>query len=75
MTVISLFEDRVMKDGNVVCFNITRDGKKITWTFDEYFRACKYFASAMIELGIKERGCINVIGYNSPEWIVGYIGM
>ena len=32
------------------------------------------FARAMVALGIPERRCINIIGFNSPEWVIGFVG-
>lgn len=53
---------------------MTRNGKTDAWTYGEYYRDCCHFASAMIELGISERACINIIGANCPEWIIAFIG-
>ena len=69
-----IFADRVLKSGNELALSINRKEVQ-TWTFAEYYRDCTYFASALIELGIKERSCVNIIGYNCPEWFISYIGI
>lgn len=25
-------------------------------------------------LGVQERRCVNIIGFNSPEWIISFVG-
>lgn len=50
-------------------------GKNILrWTFEEYYRDCCYFASALLELGITERNGVNIAGFNSPEWAIAFFG-
>ena len=73
-TLINIFEDRVKKSADLIAFQYVKDNKLRTWTFAEYYRDCTYFAAALLELNIKERGCINVVGFNSPEWIISFIG-
>jgi len=74
MTIIELFKDRIKKTPELVAFEVTREGKTRKWTYQEYYNECCYFAAAIIELGVKERSCINIIGHNAPEWIIGCIG-
>ena len=74
MTMIEIFRNRVKKDGGLPALQMTRNGKTFTWTFQQYFNDCCYFAAAMIELGVHERSCLNVLGFNSAEWVIGYIG-
>ena len=72
-TIIDAFRDRVEKSPDIEAFEITRNGKTNKWSYKEYYNECCYFASAMIELGIRARSCLNIIGSNAPEWIIGCI--
>lgn len=74
MTIVEVFRDRLKKTPDLVAFEVTRHGKTRKWTYKEYYDECSYFAAAMIELGVKERSCVNIIGHNAPEWIIGCIG-
>jgi len=74
MTIMDVFRDRLNKEKDLVAFSINQNGKTRKWTYQEYYNECCYFAAALIELGIKERSCINIIGNNSPEWVIGCIG-
>ena len=45
---------------------VKREGAWRTWTWKEYSEDVHRAARAMIHLGLGERDCINVIGFNSP---------
>ena len=70
-----MIEERLKTIKDAMAMHVTRNGKHLTWTFGEYYRDIRCFASAILELGIKERGCINVIGFNSPEWVISFMGI
>jgi len=71
---MDIFKDRVKKSGDLLALSITRNGITRNWTYSEYYKDCCIFASALIELKITERSAINVIGFNSTEWIIGFMG-
>ena len=35
---------------------------------------CEYFGIAMIYLGLTERDAVNILGFNSVEWMVSFHG-
>eukprot|EP00826_Nyctotherus_ovalis_P029838 TRINITY_DN2366_c0_g2_i6.p1 TRINITY_DN2366_c0_g2~~TRINITY_DN2366_c0_g2_i6.p1 ORF type:complete len:626 (+),score=147.01 TRINITY_DN2366_c0_g2_i6:271-2148(+) len=74
MTIMDVFKDRLSKTKDLIAFEITRSGKVHQWTYQQYYDECCYFACALIELGIKERSSINIVGSNCPEWVIGCIG-
>lgn len=74
MTIMDVFRDRLSKTRDLVAFSDKRNGKTRKWTYQQYYDECCYLAAAMIELGVKERSCVNIIGNNSPEWVIGCIG-
>ena len=73
-TIPEIFADRVKKSGNDVALHIKR-AEVQTWTFAQYYRDCLHFACGLIELGVPERSCVNIIGYNCPEWLISYVGI
>lgn len=46
----------------------------IKWTWKQYRREVIKFAAALIKFGVKERGSINLIGFNAPEWAIAFFG-
>ena len=48
--------------------------KYVSWTFEEYHRDAMHFACSMVKLGIPELSTLNVIGFNSPQWVIGFAG-
>ena len=32
------------------------------------------FAKALQEIGVSERSSVNIIGANSPEWVISFMG-
>ena len=40
----------------------------------EYYEKSKDFAKALLFLDIKKFQCINILGFNSPEWFVANNG-
>ena len=73
--MLRAFADRVKQSADHVALQVTRCSKVLTWTYQQYYNECLYFASALVELHATERSCINVIGFNSPEWIISFMGI
>ena len=46
----------------------------VGWTYEEYHRDALHFACSMVKLGIPVYSTINVIGFNSPQWVIGFAG-
>mmetsp|Transcript_26973 Transcript_26973/g.41814 ORF Transcript_26973/g.41814 Transcript_26973/m.41814 type:complete len:665 (+) Transcript_26973:133-2127(+) len=45
-----------------------------TWTFKQYEEQVFSFAKSLISLGFEKHDCINIIGFNSPEWFFANFG-
>jgi len=45
-----------------------------TWTFKQFRENVDGFAKSLISLGLEKFDCINIIGFNSPEWLFADIG-
>ena len=44
------------------------------WTYEDYYNDAKKFASSLVALGIQSTTCTNIIGFNSPQWVIGFAG-
>lgn len=62
------------KHNKRTALNIERDGKVLSWTWEEYYQSAKTFAKAVISTGATQRSGIAIMGYNSPEWIFTFTG-
>lgn len=51
-----------------------RNGKVISWTWSQYRKDVDSFAKSMSVIGITERKAINIVGHNSPEWVIAFMG-
>jgi long-subunit acyl-CoA synthetase (AMP-forming) len=53
---------------------VDRDGTVLTWTWDQYKQLGFDFAKSLSKLNIRERSAVAIMGFNSPEWVIGFIG-
>lgn len=53
---------------------VQRAGKVLKWTWNQYYRESMAFAKAMQHLNVTERSSVAIMGFNSPEWIFGFLG-
>ena len=44
------------------------------WTWNEYYNDCQRFAKTLISLNIPMFHIVNILGFNSPEWIIANNG-
>lgn len=70
-TVTAAFENTVSKYPTKVALT-SCTGK--TWTWNEYYTDCKRAAQSFIKIGMKRQQCVNIIGFNSPEWFIADVG-
>lgn len=74
MTVSELFLNTCNEAGSRASMFVERNGKVLTWGWDQYKREAFQFAKALHKLNIKERSAVAIMGFNSPEWSVGFFG-
>ena len=60
--------------GNHPAFFALRNGKEVKWTWTEYYENVIKFAKSAHYLGIEDRKGINIMGWNSPEWVFAFYG-
>ena len=73
-TVIARFQERVNQHGDLPALKVKRDGEWKTYTWLEYFTECKKFAKSLLHIGHKPFESVNIIGFNSPEWVIANCG-
>lgn len=73
-TLVEMFLDTVGKFPKEPAISVKRGGKWKTWSFEQYFLESKLFGKALISLGINRNAGVNIIGFNSPEWVISFFG-
>ena len=80
VTVMNKFKETVSSFGNAPAL---RQKKKIdgvlptdwkTWTWSEYYADSIRFAKSLIHLNVDMYKITNIIGFNSPEWLIANMG-
>ncbi|KAF0735436.1 hypothetical protein Ae201684_008123 [Aphanomyces euteiches] len=74
-TIIDAFRKRVKASGNFPAYYSKKNGGEYTHkTWTEYFADCRRFAKSLIALGLSPFDTINIIGFNSIEWVTANMG-
>lgn len=69
-----VFEEAVKTHGDRIALRYKVNNAWVTWTYKEYYRDAKAFASSLIALGCEPKSTINIIGFNAPQWVIGFAG-
>ena len=51
-----------------------RNDLKLCWTWNQYWYDALRFAKACHSLGCKDMSAVAIMGFNSPEWAIAFIG-
>lgn len=73
-TLIEAFENIIQKIPNNPGLRVKREEKWVTWNFLEYYESCCNFAKGLISIGMTQYSCVNIIGFNAPEWHITFYG-
>lgn len=74
LTLIDVLSEAKEQEPQQEALRIKRHGRWVSWSYAEYYELSHCFARAMVSLGITGRKCINIIGFNNPEWVIGFMG-
>jgi len=74
ITVMEMFENTVSEVPNEEALFFECEGKWKGITWYHYHKYTIYFAKALISLGIEAFQTVNIMGFNSPEWFISYLG-
>jgi long-chain-fatty-acid--CoA ligase ACSBG len=66
-TVPEFFAKAVAKHGSKIAYV---DSKGEATTYRDYEAQVRMVAKSFIELGLKKLDCVNIIGFNGPEWVI-----
>ncbi|KYQ89459.1 hypothetical protein DLAC_10130 [Tieghemostelium lacteum] len=73
-TMIEAFNDTVRRHPNRFAMKVKRNGTWITWTWTQYRQQVFQIAKGLLHLGLSPKGGTNIIGFNSPEWHIAFLG-
>ena len=45
-----------------------------TWTWTQLAHDVSTFSKACMKVGAEQRAGVNILGFNSPEWYIAYLG-
>ena len=62
-----------MRSDTEVLIDNTKETKRVR-TWEQLAHDCEIFARACIKVGAPIRSSVNIIGFNSPEWFIAYLG-
>jgi len=84
-TVMQKFKETATKHATLPALHVQRklpepEGKNeysedwTVWTWSAYYNDTIKFAKALVKLDFAPHKCINIIGFNSPEWVIANMG-
>jgi len=53
---------------------VMRNNQELVWSWDELWMQSVAFAKSLTFLGVNERRAVNIMGFNSPEWVIACFG-
>lgn len=66
--------NQVKESGSKNAMFVEREGKVVTWTWAQYHSDALKFAKSMSKLEVTQRSSVAIMGFNSPEWVIAYVG-
>ncbi len=73
MTVCEAFKRVCKKYAFKPALRVKRNGEWMTWTFKDYYTDVTKGAKSLVRLGLERFHGVCVLGFNSPEWFIGYM--
>ncbi|XP_037361087.1 long-chain-fatty-acid--CoA ligase ACSBG2-like isoform X2 [Talpa occidentalis] len=74
MTVPEFFQQSVKRFGAYPALASKKKGKWDLLSFSQYYEACRKAARALIKLGLRRFHGVGILGFNSKEWFIAYLG-
>jgi len=69
-----MFEETVQLEKDNKALFVERDGQWINFTWNQFRKFAISFAKAVISIGVESYQTVNILGFNSPEWFMAFIG-
>ncbi|KAN0030406.1 hypothetical protein ACTA71_010171 [Dictyostelium dimigraforme] len=73
-TVMEALEYTSSKHPNLMAMRVKRDKVWKSWTWQQYRNDVLIASKSILSLGVHSRSGVNIIGFNSPEWHIAYLG-
>ena len=73
-TLIEEFHKVIKIKGQNKALVVKRNKKWVSWNYIQFYEEGRAFARALISLGIEQKTSVNIIGFNAPEWMIGFWG-
>ncbi|KAN0033791.1 hypothetical protein ACTFIV_000259 [Dictyostelium citrinum] len=73
-TVMEALEYTSNKHPNLMAMRVKRDKVWKSWTWQQYRNDVLIASKSILSLGVHSRSGVNIIGFNSPEWHIAYLG-
>ena len=73
-TMTQLFKNAVQSGQDRPAMFIERNDAKIMWTWNQYYQDSLKFAKSCHQLQVRDRSAVAIMGFNSPEWAISFMG-
>ena len=64
----------VSQNGERPALKVKRGGEWKGWSYKEYYTDIQRIAKSCIALGLEPHHGVSIIGFNSPEWAITFMG-
>ena len=69
-----VFEEAALREGDRPALHLQRDGKEYHWSWNEFYYDTRRFSKALMKMNVTARSAVAVMGFNSPEWLMTFMG-
>ena len=73
-TLCQMFLNAVRSGGDRPSMWVERNDQKLCWTWSQYWQDAMAFAKSCHHLNTSVRSAVAVMGFNSPEWAITFMG-
>lgn len=73
-TLINEWRNNLKKYANLPALSVKRQNYWRTITYCEYYGEAMKFSKSLVALGVPEFSGVSIIGFNAPEWVIGFSG-
>lgn len=73
-TLTQMFTNSVRSGQDRPALWVERGGSKLCWTWNQYYQDSLRFAKACHQLNCTEKSAVAIMGFNSPEWTIAFMG-
>uniref|UniRef100_A0A1X7T164 long-chain-fatty-acid--CoA ligase n=1 Tax=Amphimedon queenslandica TaxID=400682 RepID=A0A1X7T164_AMPQE len=75
VTILDTLNDIVSQYGDRPALKVKRGGEWKTWSYTQYHADVQRVAKSCIAIGLEPHYGVSIIGFNSPEWVMTFMGV